>query len=278
MPFRKISHDLKLAVIRLYKREILPLWDILDIMHLSQRTFFRILKLWRKTGNVVTHKYGNLAGRPRILNFDDIHYVLQLVRLRPDWFLNELLELLKTNRFISIHYVTIHQELQRAGVSYKKLKHIASERNKEAQNDFIARISQYEPEETGFLDETSKNDKTAARANGRAKKGRRAIMKQRFVRRTCLSATALLTVDGIVASMVVEGLMNREMYLEFLEYHVVSAIKHAPFTQSYYDLASRIQMPLTSAYPGPLSVLIMDNARIHHGDEILVLADRFGEY
>ena len=278
MPFHKISHDLKLAVIRLYEREILPLWDILDIMHLSRRTFFRILKLWRETGDVVTHKYGNLAGRPRILNFDDIHYVLQLVRLRPDWFLDELLELLKTNRFISIHYVTIHRELQRAGVSYKKLKHIASERNEEARNDFIARISQYEPEETGFLDETSKNDKTAAWANGRAKKGRRTIMKQRFVRGTRLSATALLTVDGIVASMVVEGSMNREMYLEFLEYHVVSSIKHVPFTQSYNDLASRIQMPLTSAYPGPLSVLIMDNARIHHGDEILVLADRFGEY
>ena len=37
-------------------------------------------------------------------------------------------------------------------------------------------------------------------------------------------------------------------------------------------------MPLCSAYPGPLSVLIMDNARIHHGDEILELADRFGEF
>ncbi|KIJ99236.1 hypothetical protein K443DRAFT_102590 [Laccaria amethystina LaAM-08-1] len=178
MPFRKISCDLKLAVIRLYEREILPLWDILDIMHLSRRTFFRILKLWRETGDVVTHKYGNLAGWPRILNFDDIYYVLQLVRLRPDWFLDELLELLKTNRFISVHYVTIHRELQRAGVSYKKLKRIASERNEEARNDYIARISQYEPEEVGFLDETAKNDKTAARANGRAKKGCRATMKQ----------------------------------------------------------------------------------------------------
>ena len=36
-------------------------------------------------------------------------------------------------------------------------------------------------------------------------------------------------------------------------------------------------MPLCTAYPGPLSVLVMDNARIHHGDEILELADRFGE-
>lgn len=37
-------------------------------------------------------------------------------------------------------------------------------------------------------------------------------------------------------------------------------------------------MPITSPYPGPLSVLIMDNARIHHGDEILELADRFSEF
>jgi len=236
MPFHKISCNLILAVIRLYKHEILPLWDILDIMHLSQRTFFHILKLWHETSNVVTHKYGNLAGRLWILNFDDIYYVLQLVHLCPDWFLDELLELLKTNRFISIHYVTIYQELQRAGVSYKKLKHIASEHNKEARNDYIAHISQYEPEEVGFLDETAKNDKTATRANGHAKKGCSTTMKQCFVHGTCLLETVLLTVDGIVASTVVEGSMNREMYLEFLEYHVVS-VEHLLFTQSNFDLA-----------------------------------------
>jgi hypothetical protein len=35
-------------------------------------------------------------------------------------------------------------------------------------------------------------------------------------------------------------------------------------------------MPLCSPFPGPLSVLIMDNACIHHGDEILELADQYG--
>ena len=34
-------------------------------------------------------------------------------------------------------------------------------------------------------------------------------------------------------------------------------------------------MPLCSPFPGYLSVLVMDNARIHHGDQILELADRF---
>jgi len=35
-------------------------------------------------------------------------------------------------------------------------------------------------------------------------------------------------------------------------------------------------MPLCSAFPGPLSVLVMDNARIHHGAGIVELAGRFG--
>ena len=71
--------------------------------------------------------------------------------------------------------------------------------------------------------------------------------------------------------------MNREMYLKFLKYHVVSAVKHVLFTQSYFNSASCVKMPLTSSYPGPLSVLIMDNAHIHHGEEILVLTDHFSE-
>ena len=36
------------------------------------------------------------------------------------------------------------------------------------------------------------------------------------------------------------------------------------------------QMPLCSPFPGPLSVLVMDNARVHHGAGILELAECFG--
>lgn len=35
-------------------------------------------------------------------------------------------------------------------------------------------------------------------------------------------------------------------------------------------------MPLCAPFPGNLSVLVMDNARIHYGAEILELAERFG--
>ena len=36
-------------------------------------------------------------------------------------------------------------------------------------------------------------------------------------------------------------------------------------------------MPLCTPFPGYLSVLVMDNACIHHGEGILELAERFRE-
>jgi hypothetical protein len=71
--------------------------------------------------------------------------------------------LLATNRFISVHFTTIFRALERAGVSGKKLKKIAKKRNETLRAHFIARMAQYEPEELGFLDETSKDERTIAR-------------------------------------------------------------------------------------------------------------------
>jgi len=215
MPYRKISRDLKLAAIRLYERDLLPLEDILDCIGFSERTFERIRSLWNRTGDVVKHHFGT-QGHPRLLHLDDINYLLCLVRQWPDWFLDELLHLLETNRFICVNYVTIHRTLVRAGASLKKLKKIAMERNEAGRNAFIQHMAQYDPDELGFIDETSKNEKT-----GRARKGQCAEMRQRFVRGRRLTATSLLTVNGITTSKVIEGSMTKSLYLEFLEQEVV---------------------------------------------------------
>lgn len=271
--FRKISRDVKIAALNLHENGLLPLKDILACVGFSEGTFYRTLRLWRETGDVVTHRHGDpRRGRFRLLHHDDIQYLLRLIQHRPDWFLDELLNLLQHNRFISVHYTTIHRELQRAGMSYKKLKVIAKERNEPLRNDYMRSMAQYTPEQLGFLDETSKNDKTIARRNGRGKKGTRAQMKQVFVRGRRLSAEGLLTINGIVASTVVEGSMKRAGFLEFLENQVVC--------RSLFLLIRRAegtQLPLCSPFPGPLSILVMDNARIHHGEDIVELVEQFGK-
>ncbi|KAF8173628.1 hypothetical protein BJ912DRAFT_800640, partial [Pholiota molesta] len=191
MPYRSISRNVKVAAIRLYERHILSLYDILDCCRMSKRTFYRILKLWRTTGDVVRPQT-TLQGRNRKLDYDDICHLLELVRQNPDYFLDELLCLLETNRFISLHYVTIHRELERAGMSRKKLKVIAMERNEDRRADFIGRMAQYAPEEIGFLDELSKD-----------------------------ARSGLLTLDGMVSGTVVKGSFTKKTFFAFMESVVV---------------------------------------------------------
>ena len=127
MPFSKILCDLKLVAVRLYQGNHLPLDDILDCLKMSESTFYRVLSLWNTTGDIVRHTFG-ICGHPWVLHFDDVDYLKWLVKACPDWFLDELLSLLESNRIISAHYSTIYCKLVSANVSTKKLKTITAER------------------------------------------------------------------------------------------------------------------------------------------------------
>jgi transposase len=223
MPNRRIERGVKLAGIKLYEHGVLPLSTILDVLGYSRRTFFRTLKLWRETGDVVATP-SLIRGRLRLLNYDDISYLLLLINQNPDYFLDELLDLLETNRFISVHYTTIHQALKQAGVSRKKLRRIAIERNELQRADYVHRMSQYPPEYLGFLDETSKDERTLTRGYGRSKRSQRAAKKAPFMRGRRTSTEALLSLDGIVACKVVEGSMTKLLFLEWLEFNVVRVV------------------------------------------------------
>ncbi|KAJ7487437.1 hypothetical protein B0H11DRAFT_1721189 [Mycena galericulata] len=125
MVYRKISRDVKIAAINLRERGHLPLKEILASACHGTSTFFRVLHLWWTIGDVVSNKKN--LGCPRLLHTDDVDYLLWLVQHNPDWYLDELLRLLETNRFIFVHYVTIHHELERARMSTKDLSNIALE-------------------------------------------------------------------------------------------------------------------------------------------------------
>jgi len=222
MVYCKISADVKLVAMRLYEQNILTLDQILDCVGFSERTFWWVWKIYSLTGDVKPPTC-TTRGWPRKLHFNDLTYLLALVRQCPEWFLDELLDLLASNRFISMHYTTIHRELERMGISVKKLQIIAKECDEDLQADFIRQMGQYSAEELGFLDEFSKDERTSQHRRGRAKKGKRAVMRGVFVRGRRASGKGLLTLQGIVASTVVEGSMTREKYLYFLEHSVVSS-------------------------------------------------------
>ncbi|KAG2340501.1 hypothetical protein BDR05DRAFT_889733 [Suillus weaverae] len=85
--------------------QLLSLEQILACVGFSDRTFWCICKLWREAGDVIQHNYGISANSP------NVHYLLQLVHHRPDWFLDELLDLLKNNQLVAVHLTTIYHKL-----------------------------------------------------------------------------------------------------------------------------------------------------------------------
>ncbi|KAI0058280.1 hypothetical protein BV25DRAFT_1776568, partial [Artomyces pyxidatus] len=125
---RKISPDVKRAAIRLFQHGHLSLPDILDCVGFSERTFWRCKRLMDTTGDVLPPQSYE-RGRPRTLLQSDVDYLLELVNLRPSWFLDELQHLAATNRLIDVHYTTIHRELERRDISVKQLRRTAKERN-----------------------------------------------------------------------------------------------------------------------------------------------------
>ena len=233
-----ISRDVKIAAIRLYERELLDLSDILECCSISSRTWYRILKLWRETGDVLPESK-SLRGI-RLLDHDDIHYLQFLIRQNPDYFLDELLYLLKTNRFLSVNYTTIHWALERTRVSRKKLQRVAKERDEDQRADFIARMARYSPEELGFIDEVSRDERVVGRHYGRARKGQRARKMQPFVRGRRSSTVGVLTIDGFLCGMSVEGSLTKDVLLKWLEFSVVRRASLCSGSFSDADPASQV--------------------------------------
>ena len=72
-----------------------------------------------------------------------------------------------------------------------------------------------------FVDEAAKDERTTARRYGRAGRGNRCAVQHRFVRGIRYSIIAAITLDGIIAYDIVEGPVDTERFVRFLNEQVV---------------------------------------------------------
>ncbi len=166
MGYHFIYRQAKIAAIWLCECDLLNQEDILDICGFSRHTWFRILKIWNQTGDVV-HKPTQRTVQACHLDKEDLDYLLELIHVNPDYFLDKLLTLLQTNQFISIHHTTIHHELACLRVSQKKTQ---KDSYWTCRADFVVRMGMYSPEEIGFINKTSKDCWFIGRCYGRSMK------------------------------------------------------------------------------------------------------------
>jgi len=114
-----------------------------------------------------------------------------------------------------------------------------------AQNKWLALV----------LDESSKDGKTLIRRYGWAPSGEDAVLRVSLDRGVRYSILPALTTDGYIAVRVVEGSIDGEEFFDFI----------------VNDL-----LPCTNPYPGPHSVLVMDNCSTHKSDALCQVIEASG--
>jgi DDE superfamily endonuclease len=122
----------------------------------------------------------------------------------------------------------------------------ANERDQELRNDWVLnKLTKYTPEQFVFVDESAANERSAHRKQGWAPVGQVASQTTPLKRSERYSILPAYASDGFIDWMVIQGSFTTDLFKHFMEV---------------------IVLPHCNAFPGPKSVIIMDNAPIHRSD------------
>src|SRR5277367_6555422 len=119
----------------------------------------------------------------------------------------------------------------------------AQECDDNLRNAWIRKLGKWHADQLVFLDEFGFNPRTGDITHGWAKKGKVIRQKAPGPKSENYSLLPAMTVDGYIACTIHQGAVNMEMFRDFVEDSL---------------------LPLCTPYPGPRSVIILDNAAIHN--------------
>jgi transposase len=156
---------------------------------------------------------------------------------------------------IEASLATISRALKRATWSRKAVKACAAERSEPLRRVWQGTQKKYDSSQLVFLDESAANERTGDRKFGWSPVGLDCGVFRPIKRSMRWSVLPALGHEGYLCHMIHQGSITSEIFLEFVEGSL---------------------LPLCSAYPGPRSVLILDNARIHHSDQLQELCKERG--
>ncbi|KAF5317766.1 hypothetical protein D9619_012502 [Psilocybe cf. subviscida] len=253
MARRHVSPDLKARIPVLKHAHGYTVQEIVSILGVQKTLVYETLKSFSLHG-VASRPAVRSGGRTRFLHHDDINFVKSVLEQDPTLYLDELQDQLLARRGVSVSIPTLLRAIRRIHFSRKSLSIRALERNDLNRsiymNTFASLVS--DPWMVMFVDEAARNKKSSARRKGWSLKGRRCVQRQCFVRGQRFSILPVLTLDGIIAYDIIPGSVTAQIFLEFIRVNII---------------------PLTNPYPGPRSVLVLDNCNIHHSEALRQLVE-----
>lgn len=196
---------------------------ICQLLGIQKSLVYNTLSYHRRFGTCHS-PFALLRGtRHRLLSTDDMHYLRGHLIQNSTVYLDEIQDILRTKRNISVSIPTLVRSLRRMAVTHKQVAKRAIERDDMRRAHYMNHIGTVAPDPSMlmFLDESACDRRTSGRRYGWATRGLRCVQRQCFVRGTRYSLLPALTLDGIVTYDIFQGSVTTELFLEFLREMVV---------------------------------------------------------
>ena len=221
--------------------------EIAEVLFMSKRSVQRYLSLFYANGSVAPKE--RTGGPGKILTELEQFTVIQSLIHTPSLFLHELQSQLYDTTGKWIHPSTICRTIKQLHFTRKSVQTIALQQSEEARIKFMAEASMYDPNMFIWIDETGSDRQNSIRSYGYSLRGMRAISHDLRVSGKHISAISVLTTHGVEDVYTTTGNVNGEVFEDFICTHVLPLI--LPFDCH-----------------NPRSIILMDNASIHHVERI----------
>uniref|UniRef100_A0A0S1MIN3 Tc1-like transposase DDE domain-containing protein n=1 Tax=Phakopsora pachyrhizi TaxID=170000 RepID=A0A0S1MIN3_PHAPC len=226
---------------------------------LGQRVSLRSIQRWKKlyteTMSVICNPdlYEN-PGRGRIFSKNQVEMITDLLKSNACLFLDEIRGRVYETSGISCTNQTMSTVLKEyMGYTLKITSKIHINRSDVAREDY--HIAQYPARFLVFTDESGVCLRKLMRRAGWAPRGYRARVIQQTLSPKRYNVIPAISLGGLLACHVSEENVDRAIFLEYLR---------------------TILLPSMNRFPGPNSVLVMDNAAIHKGFDVEQLCNMHG--
>ncbi len=250
---RPYAIDLRWRIIWLHIAHKNTPSEISHLMCISERSVWRYIALFQETGDVKPKSYHH--GPHRLLGDFEQLTLLRLIIQYPGIYLCELQEKLVENFGVRVGVATICRTLKFMGCTRQVLRHVAIQRSDSLRAKFMAKICMYDPSMFVWTDESGCDRRNSARKFGYSLRGIPPVDHRILVRGVRYSAIPVVSLEGVHDVYLLEGTVNGERFEKFVR-----------------DCLLQVVMPFNGS--NPRSIIVMDNASIHHVQEVIDLIEQ----
>lgn len=228
--------------------------EIAHNLSISVGTTFNIYQLFCQTGEVSPKKPRKREESRKLDNYHE-NYIICMIVSDPTLYLSDITQKVYDVTGVAVSSATICRLLASHGITRKKVKQIALQRNSEYRGAFIANVLLYSRDMFVWVDETGSDKRDLYRKYGYAFRGERAEVHRLVIRGKRVSSIAAISSTGVVDVHMTTESVNGDTFFDFVRGSLI---------------------PNMLPYPNPKSIIIMDNCSIHHVGHVAALLEEMG--